>query len=481
MPKGIIILGLGPGDWSHLTLEAREALGSAEEIHLRTKRHPVVASLPTGLVVHSFDHLYEKLETFEEVYEEIAAQVLALGQREEGVIYAVPGHPLVGEESVRLIMALASEKDIPIRIVAGLSFLEPVFTCLALDPLAGLQIADATELAARHHPNLDPDLPALIGQLYSRALAADVKLTLMNLYPHDHPVTLVKGAGTDGERVWSPPLYELDRQEGIDDLTCLYIPPLPNPSSLATLHDIIAHLRAPDGCPWDREQTHRSLRPNLLEEAYEVLEALDADDPDKLREELGDLLLQIVLHAQVAAEGGEFTLAEAIEGIIAKLKRRHPHVFGDVEVESVSEVLRNWERIKREEGKGSMLAAIPAYLPALARSQEIQRRVARVGFDWHDNEGVLAKVVEEAEELTKAEDGESREQEFGDLLFILVNLARWLGIDAESALREANRRFCQRFAQMESICAERGLDLNQMTLDEMNELWEEAKRAASIE
>jgi len=475
MPKGITILGLGPGHWLHLTLEAREVLESAAEIYLRTKRHPLVASLPTGLVVHSFDHLYEQLETFEEIYEEIAAQVLALGQREEGVIYAVPGHPLVGEESVRRILAMAREKGIPLRLVAGLSFLEPAFTCLALDPLAGLQIADATDLAARHHPSLDPDLPALIGQLYSRALAADVKLTLMNLYPHDHPVTLVRGAGTDGERIWALPLYELDRQEEIDDLTCLYIPPLLKPSSLATLQDIIAHLRAPDGCPWDREQTHRSLRPNLLEEAYEVLEALDADDPDKLREELGDLLLQIVLHAQIAAEAGEFTLAEALEGIIAKLKRRHPHVFGEVEVEGVGEVLRNWERIKREEGESSMLAAIPAHLPALARSQAIQQRVARVGFDWHDSEGVLAKVAEEAEELTKAEGDARREKEFGDLLFVLVNLARWLGIDAESALREANRRFCQRFARMESLCAERGLDLSQMTLEEMNELWEEAK------
>jgi len=211
-----------------------------------------------------------------------------------------------------------------------------------------------------------------------------------------------------------------------------------------------------------------------LEEAYEVLEALDADDPDKLREELGDLLLQIVLHAQIAAEAGEFTLAEAMEGIIAKLKRRHPHVFGEVGVEGVDEVLRNWEQIKREEGERSMLATIPVHLPALARSQAIQQRVARIGFDWPDRDGVWAKVEEELKELRGAQE-EGRAREFGDLLFVLVNLARWLDIDAESALREANRRFCQRFARMGSLCAERGFDLTQMTLDEMNELWEEAK------
>jgi len=317
---------------------------------------------------------------------------------------------------------------------------------------------------------------ALVGQLYCRELAADVKLTLLNLYPPEHPVTLVQAAGTAEEASRTFPLYELDRQEGMDDLTTLHVPPLPRPSSLTTLQDVVAHLRAPDGCPWDREQTHQTLRPYLLEEAYEVLAALDADDPQLLREELGDLLLQILLHAQIAVEEGEFSLAQVAESIIAKLIHRHPHVFGDVMVADAQEVIRNWEQLKREERgeRGGIFSGIPASLPALACSQEIQKRVARLGFDWPDREGVWAKVEEELRELREAR-GEGRAREFGDLLFVLVNLARWLGVDAESALREANERFIARFAQMEQVAAERGLDLSRMTLDEMDELWEEAK------
>jgi tetrapyrrole methylase family protein/MazG family protein len=478
MTRGITIVGLGPGNPAHWTVEAREVLEKAQEVYLRTRHHPAVAALPAHLTVHSFDPLYEEGETFAQVYQAIAERVLALGRRPQGVVYAVPGHPLVGEESVQRILAGARERGLPVHIVAGLSFIEPVLTCLGLDPLGGLQIVDATELAARHHPHLDPDLPALVAQLYCRELAADVKLTLLNLYPPEHPATLVRAAGTAEEESRACPLYELDRQKEIDDLTTLYVPPLPRPGSLTTLQEIVAHLRAPDGCPWDREQTHQTLRPHLLEECYEVLAALDADDPQLLREELGDLLLQILLHAQIAVEEGEFSLAQVAESIIAKLIHRHPHVFGDVRVADAQEVLRNWEQIKQEERgeKGGLFSGLPPSLPALARSQEIQKRAARLGFDWPDREGVWAKVEEELGELREAQE-EGRASELGDLIFVLVNLARWLGVDAESALREANERFIARFYQMEQVAAERGLDLGQMALDEMNELWEEVKGA----
>nr|HID14963.1 nucleoside triphosphate pyrophosphohydrolase [Anaerolineae bacterium] len=275
------------------------------------------------------------------------------------------------------------------------------------------------------------------------------------------------------------PLYELDRGEDFDHLTSLYVPPLPRTSSLEAFQDTIARLRAPDGCPWDRQQTHRSLRNNLLEEAYEALAALDAGDMDALREELGDLLLQIVLHCQMAVEAGEFSLAQVIEGIDAKIKRRHPHVFGDAVVADAGEVLRHWEEIKEEErkGEGSLLSGVPRALPALARAQALQERAARVGFDWPHVRGVVEKIAEEMAELGKAR-AERREEELGDLLFSVVNLARWLGVDAESALREACERFTQRFAAMERLCRERGLDLASLGPAEQDELWEEAKRAA---
>lgn len=485
MAGGITILGLGPGDQKLLTIEAQEVLHAASEIYLRTRRHPAVAGLPKCLRVESFDALYEEGTSFEAVYQAIAERLLDLAQRPDGVLYAVPGHPLMGEASVHRVMSMASEQGLPVRIVEGLSFLEPVCTMLGLDPLDGLQVADATELATVHHPPLNPDRPALVAQLYSRPLASEVKLTLMNLYPDDHPVTLVWSVGTAQASQRQFPLYELDRQPDIEHLTTLYLPPLIPPGSLEAFQAVVARLRAPGGCPWDREQTHRSLRPFLLEEAYEVLEALEIDDTDMLREELGDLLLQILLHVQIAVEEGAFKMVDVVRHILAKLIRRHPHVFGDVQVSGPSEVIANWEEIKRHEKANgeepaSILAGVPSTLPALARAQAIQRRAARVGFDWPDIEGVWAKVAEELAELRAAESGRARASEVGDLLFTVVNLARWLDVDAELALRAATLKFEGRFKALEEQCAAQGLRPEELSLEELDALWEGVKNNGAI-
>jgi len=245
----------------------------------------------------------------------------------------------------------------------------------------------------------------------------------------------------------------------------------------ATLVDIIARLRAPDGCPWDRKQTHASLRENLLEECYEVLHALDEGASGKLREELGDLLMQIVFHSQIAAEDGEFEMADVIEGINAKLIHRHPHVFGEKKVNGAEEVAYNWHVLKQaERGAGaSILESVPWQMPALAYSQEIQHRVAQVGFDWADDSGVIDKLAEEVGEFRRANSQEEKEQEFGDLLFTLVNIARRQGIDVETTLRQTNQRFYRRFTYMEEVCRQRGVNLGELSFNEQNELWEEAK------
>ena len=245
-----------------------------------------------------------------------------------------------------------------------------------------------------------------------------------------------------------------------------------------TLVNIIARLRSPGGCPWDRKQTHASLRSALLGECYEVLEALDEGDAEKLGDELGDLLLQIVLHARIATEAGEFELKDVINNINTKLINRHPHIFGSAKVKDAEEVAYNWEVLKQgERGRDvSMLENVPGQMPALSYSQEIQRRVARVGFDWEDIEGVIDKLVEEVTEFKQVESQERREQEFGDLLFTLVNVARRLGVDSESALRGANRRFYRRFTCMEEVCRQRGVNLADLSFDEQNALWEEAKK-----
>ncbi|MBI3762329.1 MAG: nucleoside triphosphate pyrophosphohydrolase [Chloroflexi bacterium] len=477
----ITILGLGPGDPRHLTREAWETLTSASEIYLRTARHPTAAGLPASLAVHSFDHLYESAKAFEAVYEAIAAEVLALGARSEGVLYAVPGHPLVGEATVALIRERAAGAGLPVKIIPGLSFVAPCLAALGYDALSGLAIADALDLAARHHPPFPPDTPALVAQLYSTDLASEVKLTLMNQYPDEHEVALIHAAGTPDESVERLPLYEIDRSPRIAHLTALFVPALPWPSAFETFQNTIAHLRAPDGCPWDRAQTHRSLRSNLLEETYEVLAALDAEDEAAMREEFGDLLLQIVLQSQIAVEAGEFSLAEVIAGINEKIVRRHPHVFGDVKVNGVGDVLKNWEALKVEErnnkgeGERGLLEGIPPALPALAQAEAYSRRAARVGFDWPELSGVIAKVREEMAEVQAATDAESRADEMGDLLFAIANYARWLDVDPEAALRAANAKFAARFAKVESAAKAAGRDMAAMSLEELDALWEDAK------
>lgn len=248
--------------------------------------------------------------------------------------------------------------------------------------------------------------------------------------------------------------------------------------SFATLEEIIARLRAPGGCPWDRKQTHASLKPYLIEEAYEVLQALDEEDSDKLCEELGDLLLQIMLHAQVASEDGRFDMSAVIGGIASKLIRRHPHVFGDSDAGSAEEVALEWEALKQEERKpgDSLLSSVPRGLPALRCSHSIQRRAASVGFDWKEFDGVLEKVAEEAGELSQASTQQEKVHEFGDLLFALVNAARWQDVDLEEALRLSNERFCRRFHSIEEDCREKGVSLHSLSLEELDALWDKAKQ-----
>lgn len=478
----ITILGLGPGDPELLTRKAWRILSEATEIHLRTARHPGVESLPKTATYHSFDAWYDRAENFETLYQSIAAEVVRLGARPEGVIYAVPGHPLVGETTVTHILKNAAAQAIPVQIVDGLSFLEPTFAAIGYDGMRGIQIQDAIDVGALHHPQINPDQPAILAQLYSLAVASDVKLTLMNQYPEEHPVTLIHGAGTPAQTLEHLPLYEIDRSPHINHLTSLYVPALVVAGSFERFQETIAHLRAPEGCPWDQKQTHLSLRKYLIEETYEVLAALDAEDPDALREELGDLLLQIVLHSQIAVDDGEFRMADVIADVNRKMITRHPHVWGDVAVSGADEVLTNWEAIKQREkaAKGimekpaSLLDGIPVGLPALALAEKYSNRGARVGFDWPDSDAVLAKVMEEIAEVKAATSDEHRAEEMGDVLFSVVNWARRLNIDAETALRQTCAKWARRFQYVEA--GAKG-DLSTLTLDQMEALWSEAKHA----
>lgn len=479
---GITLLGLGPGDANLLTRQAWNLLEMTSEIYVRTEQHPALAEVPDTLKIHSFDYLYKEIGSCEDVYSRIVDEIVVLGDRSEGVIYAVPGHPFIAEATCPEIAHRAKEKGIPVLVLDGLSFIEPTLSALGVDAMPQISIVDALVLANGHFPPFPPDVPTLIAQIHHNDISSQVKQILKAVYPDDHSVFLVHNAGTQSQIVEDLPLCEIDRNDSPGFLTSLYLPPLGSATSMESFQELIAHLRSPEGCPWDREQTHQTLRPNLLEEAYEVVSAIDDNDPTEMAEEFGDLLLQVVLHAQIASEYGEFTMADIIQGIHTKLVRRHPHVFADEELDEPDAVIKNWERLKADERKANgqlekgLLDGVAKALPALTQAQTYQQRVVRVGFDWSEISSVIDKVCEEIEEIRAAPDDEARAAEMGDLLFSVVNLARWLKIDAESALREANERFKNRFVYIEKAARQQGRRLEEMSLQEMDALWEAAKR-----
>jgi len=492
----ITIVGLGPGRWDDLTLQARTLLEQAASdgamVYFRTLVHPTVEPLKQeipDLRIASFDSFYDESTSWDTLYQRIAEELCTLAEQHPPLLYAVPGHPLIGEASVRLVLQRARERGLSTSIVAGLSFLEPVCAALELDPFtAGMQVMDATTLAALRTDEIAgkiiPTIPLLVAQVYNRRQASAVKLALAECYPDEWPVKLVRGAGIDpGQTVIEMSLYELDRNNVTNHLSTLYVPPLDELDALRlpeTLRYVTMRLRRdPDGCPWDRVQTHQSLTRYVIEETYEVVEALEENDLEKLAEELGDLLLQVYLHAEIARQDGDFNIGDVFEHVNSKLIRRHPHVFGQVEVENAGQVIQNWEEIKRQEriaaGKDvqseSLLDGVPLASPALIIAQEYQKRAAKIGFDYDNLHQVLAKLIEEIQELQEAATPEHRREEMGDVLFMVARAARELKIDAEEALRLANRKFRQRFQAMEHITRAEQRTFSSYTLDEWINLW----------
>ena len=499
MTIAITIIGLGPGRWDDLTLAAQACFAQAEQagtpVYFRTYIHPTIEPLKQafpGLRCESFDTFYEESDDWSALYQRMAQQVCELGAQQP-LLYAVPGHPLMAEASVQLVLKMAHKRGLSTRIVSGVSFLEPVCEALELDPfMAGMQLIDATELAALRPDEIAgkiiPTLPLLVVQVYNRRLASAVKLALGECYPDEWPVRLVRAAGNDGDEQMSEmPLYELDRNNFTNHLSTLYVPPIDELTALRlpeTLRYITYRLRRePDGCPWDRQHTHQSLTRYVLEEAYEVVEALEENNIEKLAEELGDLLLQVYLHAEIARQEGDFALGDVFEHVNAKLIRRHPHVFGEVEVSGAEQVVQNWEDIKRQERAAagtdvqqeSVLDRVPPAMPALMMAQEYQKRAGKAGFDYSNLQDILNKLAEELRELQEASASDARFEEMGDVLFIVARIARQLDIDAEEALRSANRKFRRRFQAMEGMARSQGRELTSYSSPEWRALWKQAK------
>ena len=481
--KKITVIGLGAGELDQLPLGLYRMLKNATRLFVRTAEHPVLKELQDeGLTFESFDSVYESHEEFELVYKEIV-ETLILRAEEAPLFYAVPGHPLVAEQTVQWLIEAEKDGRIELHIVGGQSFLDPIFNALRIDPIEGFQLLDGTMFK---RDDVQMNQHVLIAQVYDTYSASEVKLTLMEKYRDDYPVTIVTAAGTSEEKLRTVPLFELDRAAELNNLTTVYVPPVlemeDRLKEWSTFREIIAKLRAPDGCPWDREQTHESLKKYLIEEVHEFLQAVHEQDDDGMIEELGDVLLQVFLHAQIGEDEGYFSLEDVLYQISSKMIHRHPHVFGELEVEDSEEVLRNWQQLKTQE-KGhvskKVLEGQRRAESSLLTSYNFQKAAAKVGFDWPNVEGALEKFEEEWNELkTELENGDqaSRIDELGDVLFTIINVARFYGLSPEEAMIHANRKFETRFLEVEESVINGKGEFNAYSLEELEEFWQRAKQ-----
>jgi tetrapyrrole methylase family protein/MazG family protein len=478
----IRIVGLGPGSKEALTLGAIDILKNTPNVFFRTKVHPTVDYIESvGIKFETYDEKYENSSSFDEVYSAIAEDLVEKHNEYKNIVYAVPGHPLVAEKSVSILIDLCKEKDIEIKIIPAVSFVDAVMESLRIDPVEGIKIIDAFDIK---NQILDKRTGIIVTQVYNEFIASEVKLNLSEYYRDDFEIYFVRAAGIEGlESIRKIKIYELDRQEDIDYLTSLYIPK--DLDAAVDFHDLLQImdiLRSEEGCPWDIKQTHESLKKCLIEECYEVIEAIDEKNDEMLIEELGDVLLQVVFHAKIGKDEGYFNINDIVKGISKKLIKRHPHIFGDIKVKDSDEVVDNWEKIKKKEQGLEMytdtLKHVPKQLPALMRAGKVQGKAAKVGFDWDSIEPAFDKVLEEYSEVKDVYKSKNRAkilEEIGDLIFACVNVARFLDIDAENALNYTIDKFIRRFQYIEETALSKELNIENMTLDQMDELWNEAK------
>ena len=482
----IYILGLGPGNVDALTLGVVNRIKSGDKNYLRTEKHPTVEYFKENNIYYeSYDYVYENQENFEEIYEYIVKDLINKSEEYHAINYLVPGNPMIAERTVELLLNSENE-DLEIEIFTAVSFIETIIELMGVDPINGLKIIDGIGSKIK---DVDINLDCIITQVYNNKVASDIKLILSQVYGDEYKVYLINNEGILGkEEIHKIPVYELDRIHNIGSLTSIYIPKVDKIDkkiySMADIIDTVEILRSENGCPWDREQTHKSLRACVIEEAYEVVEAIDSGDIDNLAEELGDLLLQVVLHSQIGLEEGEFNIYEVFTKLNEKMIFRHPHVFGEKKVEKSEEVVYNWNKLKFKDRNittyTDTLKDVPR-LPALLRSFKVQARAREIGFDWENVRGALDKVKEEYYEVVeeidnfKGGDVEKIEEELGDLLFSVVNVCRFLDINPEIALNKTINKFIERFEIMELKAVKMGIKLEDMTLEEMDVLWNEAK------
>lgn len=471
------VIGLGAGTIEQLPLGIYKKLrDTKKEIYVRTKEHPVVESLhKEGIQLKSFDSYYEEATDFLTVYKKIAKTLVEKAKAGEHLIYAVPGHPMLAEKTVQLLL---NEPTIEVSILGGQSYLDDLFTSLRIDPIEGFQFIDATAFS-REQLNYTQHI--VFSQVYNELIASEVKLTLLEDLPYDYKVAIVEAVGTEYESITYVNLEALDRNTSLSNLTSVYVPPVTDDTLLyhqfSTLRGVIRRLRGPDGCPWDRKQTHESLRPYAIEEVYELIDAIDREDDEAIVEELGDVLLQVMLHSQIGEDDGYFTVDDVIKTLVEKMIHRHPHVFSQEKAE------KSWDELKQEEKENEkeerLLDSVVMEGPSLQVAEKLQQKAAKVGFDWNHVEDVWDKLEEELAEFNEAVrsgDKLDQEEEFGDILFVLANIARFYKIHPELALRRANAKFKRRFSKMEKIATERFEKIDTLSLADWDAIWDEVKQ-----
>ena len=479
----IHVIGLGPGSEDDLTLGAVNRIHNGNKNFLRTENHPTIKYFKDKDITYkSFDYLYETKDEFKDVYGTIVDSLVEEASKGEDINYFVPGNPLVAEKTVEILI----ERKEDIEIVTGMSFIDPLIMAVKRDPINGLKIVDGTVFDLSM---IDINIDIIITQVYNKRIISEIKIMLSEIYGDDYNIFIVDSAGIkEQEKVNKIPIYLLDRFEEVGYLTSIYIPSIEKEKKdIFDFNDIIKimkKLRGEDGCQWDIKQTHNSLRQCIVEEAYEVVDAIDNGDMDSLMEELGDVLLQIVFHSEIAFDDGEFNIIDVTTALANKLIYRHPHIFFNEKVVNSEEVVYNWDRLKDLQRGfttiGEKLDNISS-LPSLMKGLKIQQIAAKVGFDWPDMKGALDKIEEEYDEVLEVigasvENFERQEEEIGDLLFAVVNLARFLKIDPEIAMNKANNKFINRFKFMEEKCIEQNIKLEDLTLEEMEKLWNLAKK-----
>lgn len=478
----IYIIGLGPGDEESLTLGAIKRIEGGCKNFLRTENHPTVDYFKrNGIPYKAYDYIYDNEEDFENVYNSIVEEIIKESSLEKEINYYVPGNPLVAEKTVGLLL----KENLDLEIISGMSFIEPLIELVKRDPIDGLKIVDG---AVFDYSMVDINVDMIITQVYNKRILSEVKLILSEIYGDDYNIYLIKSAGIKNvEEKHLIPLYDLDRMDEIDFLSSIFVPKIDkNIKKVYDFNDIMGImkvLRGFGGCPWDMEQTHETIRGALIEEAYEVVDAIDSGDSDNLMEELGDLLFQVVFHCQIAYDDGEFLPIEVTTALANKLIYRHPHVFSEKGMVNSEEIVYNWNKLKYAKRDISSLIGkikdLPK-LPALMMSYKVQERAADIGFDWDDIEGPIAKIKEEFEELLEAMEefgggGKRVEEELGDLLFAIVNISRFLNLNPEVALNGTTNKFIRRLSYMEERTKELNLDLSSMSLDEMEVFYQESK------